>query len=49
MMSPGLLSKQRFISCMAFRIFTKSFASLVRVYLIQRGFVSKFTLCPYYS
>ena len=49
MMSSGLLSKQRFISCMAFSIFTKSFASLVRVYLIRRGFVPKFTLCPYYS
>ena len=49
MMSSGLLSKQRFISFMAFSIFRKSFASLVRVYLIRRGFVSMFTLSPYYS
>ena len=35
MMSSGLLSKQRFISCMAFSIFRKSFASPVRVYLIE--------------
>ena len=49
MMSSGLPSKQRFISCMAFSLFRKSFASLVMVYLIRRGFVSKFTLRPYYS